>query len=122
MKKLFASKLISFFSLILFMINIFIVWNIYSIHSSLERDAKLINNIGFIRGSTQRIFKFELLKNIDNADYSVSEVDKIFAIYLAEGKASEFRFDPEIIGSSTFNVEFMKPPRPESGPRSGRPW
>ncbi|MBE1426946.1 diguanylate cyclase (GGDEF)-like protein [Desulfomicrobium macestii] len=97
MKKLFASKLISFFSLILFMINIFIVWNIYSIHSSLERDAKLINNIGFIRGSTQRIFKFELLKNIDNADYSVSEVDKIFAIYLAEGKASEFRFDPEII-------------------------
>ena len=96
MKKLFASKLISFFSLILFIINIFIVWSIYSIHSSLERDAKLISNIGFIRGSTQRILKFELLKNIDSADFSISEVDKIFAIYVADGKAAEFRFDPEI--------------------------
>ena len=28
----------------------------------------------------------------------------------------------EKMGSSTFDVEFMKPPRPESGPRSGRPW
>ncbi|SFM01865.1 diguanylate cyclase (GGDEF) domain-containing protein [Desulfomicrobium norvegicum] len=96
MKKLFASKLISFLSLILFIINIFIVWSVYSIHSSLERDANLISNIGFIRGSTQRILKFELLKNIDSADYSVSEVDKIFDIYVAEGKSSEFRFDPEI--------------------------
>ena len=25
-------------------------------------------------------------------------------------------------GSSTFNVEFMRPPRPESEPQSGRPW
>ncbi|MBU1002493.1 MAG: KAP family NTPase [Proteobacteria bacterium] len=26
------------------------------------------------------------------------------------------------IGSSSFDVEIMKPPRPESGPQSGRPW
>ena len=26
------------------------------------------------------------------------------------------------IGSSSFDVEFMKPLRPESGPQSGRPW
>ena len=25
-------------------------------------------------------------------------------------------------GSSSFDVEFMKPLRPESGPQSGRPW
>jgi len=25
-------------------------------------------------------------------------------------------------GSSSFDVEFIKPPRPESGPQSGRPW
>jgi hypothetical protein len=41
----------------------------------LEQDAKLISNIGFVRGSTQRILKFELLGNIDSADYSISEVD-----------------------------------------------
>ena len=96
MKKLFASKLISFFSLILFIINIFIMWSIYSIHSSLEQDAKLISNIGFIRGSTQRILKFELYGNIDSADFSISEVDKIFDIYIVKGESSEFRFDPEI--------------------------
>ncbi len=56
MKKLFASKLISFFSLIIFIINIFIVWSIYSIHSSLERDAKLISNIGFIRVGRHKEF------------------------------------------------------------------
>ena len=28
----------------------------------------------------------------------------------------------EIFGSSSFDVEFMKPLRPESGPQSGRPW
>lgn len=96
MKKIFASKLISFFSLILFIINIFIVLSIYSIHSSLEKDAKLISNIGFVRGSTQRILKFELLGNIDSADYSISDVDEIFDIYIVEGELSEFRFDPEI--------------------------
>ena len=26
------------------------------------------------------------------------------------------------LGSSSFDVEFMKPLRPESGPQSGRPW
>ena len=31
--------------------------------------------------------------------------------------------DPENLkGSSSFDVEFMKPLRPESGPQSGRPW
>ena len=30
------------------------------------------------------------------------------------------RFDKS--GSSSFDVEFMKPLRPESGPQSGRPW
>lgn len=29
---------------------------------------------------------------------------------------------PFFYGSSSFDVEFMKPPRPESGPQSGRPW
>ena len=28
----------------------------------------------------------------------------------------------KFIGSSSFDVEFMKPLRPESGPQSGRPW
>ena len=28
----------------------------------------------------------------------------------------------EFLGSSSFDVEFMKPLRPESGPQSGRPW
>ena len=28
----------------------------------------------------------------------------------------------EYFGSSSFDVEFMKPLRPESGPQSGRPW
>ena len=28
----------------------------------------------------------------------------------------------EKYGSSSFDVEFMKPLRPESGPQSGRPW
>jgi diguanylate cyclase (GGDEF)-like protein len=62
----------------------------------LEQDAKLISNIGFIRGSTQRILKFELLGNIDSVDFSISEVDKIFDIYIVKGESSEFRFDPEI--------------------------
>lgn len=96
MKKLFASRLIYFFSLFLFVINIFIVWSIYSIHSSLENDAELVNNIGLIRGSTQRIIKFELLNDFANANFSITEVDKIFNKYITEGESSEFWFDPEI--------------------------
>lgn len=96
MKKLFASRLICFFSLLLFVINIFIVWSIYSIHSSLENDAELVNNIGLIRGSTQRIIKFEMFNDFDNSNLSINEVDKIFNKYIAEGKTSEFWFDTEI--------------------------
>lgn len=96
MKKLFASKLISFLSFFLFVMNVFIVWNIYSIHSSLEQDAQLINNIGFVRGSTQRILKFELLNKFNDSDHAIEEVDKTFSIYLGDGKESVFEFDPEI--------------------------
>lgn len=96
MKKFFASKLISLLSLTVFIINFFVVWSIYSIHSSLEQDAQLISNIGFIRGSTQRIVKFELLNNFDNSNNSIREVDKIFSNYLNNEKSSGFEFDPEI--------------------------
>ena len=96
MKKLFASRLIYFFSLFLFVLNVVIVWSIYSIHSSLENDAELVNNIGLIRGSTQRITKFELLNDFDNSNLSITEVDKIFNKYIAEGNSSKFWFDPEI--------------------------
>ncbi|MBU1002360.1 MAG: hypothetical protein KKE73_07530 [Proteobacteria bacterium] len=49
-----------------------------------------------------------------------SQLVKQFAKCNEDRNNSGCSFD--IPGSSSFDVEIMKPPRPESGPQSGRPW
>lgn len=48
------------------------------------------------------------------------------AFVLCLGTLFAFASDPQELvektGSSSFDVEIKKPPRPESGPQSGRPW
>lgn len=98
MKKNFASKILSFFALIFFLSNSIAIISIYFIHSSLHEESTLINNIGLIRGSTQRILKLELLNQFSSANENIDKVDKIFSVYIIENGSAQTSLAPELYG------------------------
>ena len=83
---------------------------------------------------------YSLIGGLKQADFGLHTIEQVTAdirqfskantlpvggkILTDSGGYSFLRGDiePSLIGSSSFDVEFMKPLRPESGPQSGRPW
>lgn len=98
MGKFSTSAVLTLGAVVLLAANIFIAVHIYSIYTALHNDAVLINELGLIRGTVQRIANLELQGNHSEAIKARSTVENVFHYYLAgAGQKSFAQSNPDLV-------------------------
>lgn len=98
MRAVSTSAVLTFGATLFLAANIFIAIHIYSIYTALHNDAVLINELGLIRGSVQRIANLELQKNSDASAQTIAMVDGVFDYYLrGAGHTSFVHFNADLV-------------------------